>query len=120
MSQMTAKGDDRLEIPPRPPTFKLIAPLVAAGFLLVLVSFGLGIYFSAQTEFPLGSNPGDLQDFATFRAWYFPAGIVGIAIMITGISVAFGGGLLASVRARMQLLKEDLPKLIKSLEDSKE
>ena len=88
--------------------------------MLVLVSFGLGIYFSAQTEFPLGSDPGDLQDFASFRAWYFPAGVTGISVMIMGISVAFGGGLLASVRTRMQLLKDDLPKLIKPLADSKE
>ena len=86
---------------------------------MVLVSFGLGIYFSTQVDFPLGSNPGDLQDFVSFRAWYFPAGAVGIATMIMGISVAFGGGLLASVRARMQLLKEDLPKLITSLEETK-
>lgn len=117
---MSTEIESQLQIPPRPATFKFIAPLVISGFVLVGVSFGLGIFFSARTEFPLGSNPSDLQDFATYRAFYFPAGIVGVAIMIMGISIAFGGGLLASVRARMQLLKEDLPKLISSLDESKD
>lgn len=106
---MTTEPVREVSIPPKPRAFYLFGPFAAAGFAIVLVSIILGAVFALRTDF---ANPGDLHDLMLNSAWYEPAGILGLGIIISAIGLAFGGGILASVQARMGLLKEDLPHLI--------
>lgn len=106
---MTNEPALEVSIPPKPQAFYLFGPLATVGFAIVLVSIIFGAVFALRTDF---ANPGDLHDLMLNSAWYEPAGILGVGIIISAIGLAFGGGILASVRTRMALLKEDLPRLI--------
>lgn len=111
---------------PAPPIQTRIYPiLIAAGFLIVLAAFVIGITLASTASDVFESSKAvrdaaaagspllaDQSDLASFPLWVQPFKFLGIALLITGVFTVFWG-LLRSLRdARGAAMVESIPVLL--------
>jgi hypothetical protein len=90
-------------LPPEPRTSSISNALAAAGLMLVMASLVAGIVLSTDAL--------DVREAARTLAWLIPAAIAGLGALLAGVIVRFGS-ILASLRLRMQTMRDHLPALI--------
>lgn len=90
-------------LPPEPRASSISSGLAVAGVMLVMASLVAGIVLSTDAL--------DVREGSRTMAWLLPAAFAGIGALLTGVILRFDS-ILASLRLRLDAMRDHLPNLI--------
>lgn len=90
-------------LPPEPRASSISGGLAVVGLMLVMASLVAGIVLSTDAL--------DVREGSRTMAWLFPTAIAGIGALLTGVILRFDS-ILASLRLRLDVMRDYLPNLI--------
>lgn len=97
----------RNTLPPEPLASSISNGLALVGVILLMASLVTGIVLSTDAL--------DVREGSRTMAWLFPTQVAGIGALLTGVILRFDS-ILASLRLRMDAMREHLPTLINTNE----